>query len=145
MITTTTNDDIDWIKYEDIKKNYNQYRPYFLRIEQEIEKNKEFKRQYEIQNYNPHADPNLESGVKDAVIVLINNGIFTYESCQGGDKGHLYKEPTIRFNGDRTEGMKAYHILVSNGFSVVSISRIWINVDEELTGPNWEIILEKED
>lgn len=142
MTSVTTNDYIDYIKYEDIKNNYSQYRQYFLRIEDELEKDKAFKRQYEIQDYNPHKDPNLESGVKNAVITLINNGIITYESCQGGE-GHLYKEPTIRFSGDRTEGMKAYHILVSNGFSVVSISRIWVNMDEELTGPNWEIILEK--
>ena len=137
------NDDIDWIKYEDIKNNYNQYRPYFLRIEDEFEKDKELKRQYELQGYKPHEDPRLDSGIKDAVVTLIGNGIITYESCQGGD-GHLCKEPTIRFNGDRTEGMKAYHILVSNGFSVVSISRIWVNVDEELTGPNWEIILDSD-
>lgn len=144
MQTIITNDDVDWIKYKDIKNNYSQYRPYFLRIEDELEKDKEFKRQYELQGYDPHKDQRLESGIKDAVIALINNGIVTYESCQGGD-GHLYKEPTIRFNGNRTEGMKAYHILTSNGFNVVSISRIWVNMDGELTGPNWEIIMENED
>lgn len=45
----------------------------------------------------------LDSGIRPYVKILDDNGIETFESCQGGD-GHCFPEPTIRFHGVRGEG-----------------------------------------
>ena len=42
----------------------------------------------------------LDDGIREAVRILAEAGIETFESCQGGD-GHAYSEPTIRFHGER--------------------------------------------
>ena len=44
----------------------------------------------------------LDSGIRDAVRILAEAGVETFESCQGGE-GHAYAEPTVRFHGDRDE------------------------------------------
>jgi hypothetical protein len=51
-------------------------------------------------------DPDLDPGIRAAVLVLNAAGIETFESCEGGE-GHAYPVPTVRFHGDRSEGFRA--------------------------------------
>jgi hypothetical protein len=51
-------------------------------------------------------DPPLDPGIAAAVVALSAAGVETFESCEGGS-GHAYPEPTVRFHGDRAEGLRA--------------------------------------
>lgn len=80
----------------------------------------------------------LDEGIKHYVETLYENGIETFESCEGGE-GHCFPEPTIRFYGDRNEGFRALAIASQHGFPVCAIKKTWPIVDGEPTGPCWEI------
>jgi len=84
-------------------------------------------------------DPPLDYNIKNAVLTLNENGIETFESCQGG-RGHAYKEPTVRFEGDKAEGFKAIAIAMQNGLRVSELRRVWDIIDGEPVGPFWELI-----
>jgi hypothetical protein len=53
----------------------------------------------------------IDRWVSYAVKVLRDNGIETYESCQGGP-GHSYAEPAVRFHGTQPAGSRIAAILV---------------------------------
>ena len=72
------------------------------------------------------------------VKVLRDNHIETYESCQGG-KGHSYREPTVRFHGNRAEGFRALAAAMNHGLPAKDLRRTWSVIDGELVGPEWEI------
>jgi hypothetical protein len=85
-------------------------------------------------------EPPIDPGILGALEVLREAGIETFESCQGGE-GHAYPEPTIRFHGHPSEGFRAYAIALANGIDVLALRRVWDVLDQELTGPWWEITL----
>ena len=87
-------------------------------------------------------DPPLDPGIRHAVELLNDAGIETYESCEGGD-GHTYKEPTIRFHGDRSEGFRALALALQNNLPVSAVRRVWVINDGEPTGPTWELVFWK--
>ncbi len=76
---------------------------------------------------------------RKAVEILYKAGIETFESCEGGE-GHSYPEPTVRFEGSRSEGFRALAVALQNDLSVSSIRRVWDVNDGEPTGPIWEIV-----
>lgn len=82
--------------------------------------------------------PPLDPGIASYVTTLADAGVETFESCDGSP-GHAYKEPTIRFSGDRAAGFRALAIAQTHGFPVASIRRTWPVVDGEPTGPYWEM------
>lgn len=82
--------------------------------------------------------PPLDKGIKKYVEILRENGIETYESCEGGE-GHPYPEPTIRFYGEIAEGYKALAIAIENGLPVDEIRRFWSIQDLQPVGPDWAI------
>lgn len=82
----------------------------------------------------------LDKGIESAVKILIDAGVETFESCEGGD-GHAYTEPTVRFHGERAEGFKALSVALQHGLKVTSLRRTWPINDGEPTGPWWEIVL----
>lgn len=82
--------------------------------------------------------PRLDKGIRREVQVLIEGGIETFESCQGG-KGHAFLEPTVRFHGNYTEGYKAVSIALNYGLKVSELRRRWNIQDGELVGPWWEL------
>lgn len=82
--------------------------------------------------------PPLDEGIKQAVQVLVNAGVETFESCQGG-KGHSYAEPTVRFYGGKAEGFKALAVALQAGLKVGDLRRVWPVLDDEPTGPWWEL------
>lgn len=85
-------------------------------------------------------DPPLDLGIARAVEILNAGGIETFESCEGG-KGHAYPEPTIRFFGDASEGLRALDVALKNGLPVHSLRRFWDVIDGEPVGPHWELTL----
>jgi len=85
-------------------------------------------------------DLNLDDGIALAVRVLMENGVETFESCQGGS-GHCFQYPTIRFFGDKTEGYKAFDVLAKKGFRVISLQRAWPIENNEIGAPYWQLEL----
>ena len=85
-------------------------------------------------------DPPLDPGIAPYVVALVDAGIETYESCEGGE-GHAYAEPTIRFHGDRSEGFRALTVAQQRHLPVKALRRTWPIVDDEPTGPCWELTL----
>jgi hypothetical protein len=83
-------------------------------------------------------EPPLDGGIKDAVLVLVANGVETFESCEGG-AGHSFREPTIRFEGQGSEGLRALSVALENGLPVFELRRAWGVVDGMIHGPWWEM------
>ena len=81
----------------------------------------------------------LDKGIEKAVLLLREEGIETFASCEGG-KGHPYFAPTIRFHGDRGEGFKALAVALQNDLPVTDLKRTWNVLEGEPTGPIWEMI-----
>ena len=83
-------------------------------------------------------DPPLDGGIRAAVEALQAAGIDTFESCEGG-KGHSYAEPTVRFHGDSEEGLRALSVAIKEGLPVLDLRKVWPVIDNQLTGPWWEL------
>lgn len=80
----------------------------------------------------------LDPGIAGAVKLLRDAGIETFESCEGGT-GHSYREPTVRFNGQRGEGFRALAVAYQHRLPVAALRRTWSIEDNEPVGPYWEI------
>lgn len=80
----------------------------------------------------------IDPGIRKAVSVLRENGVETFESCQGGE-GHAFPEPTIRFHGGHAEGFRALSIALQHGLMVSDLRRYWVILDGEPVGPKWEM------
>lgn len=83
-------------------------------------------------------DPPLDPGIHGAVCALAAAGVETFESCEGGS-GHAYPEPTVRFHGDHAEGLRALAAAMSARLPVRELRRVWPVLDDEPTGPWWEL------
>lgn len=84
----------------------------------------------------------LDPGIREAVRILKAGGVETYESCEGG-LHHAYPEPTVRFHGERGEGLKALSLAIVHALPVQALRRIWTVIDGEPTGPHWEMVFSK--
>lgn len=82
----------------------------------------------------------LDPKILPYVIILNRAGIFTIESCDG-DEGHAFPEPTIRFHGAPSEGMRAMHVAMENNFPIATLRRVWRYTENEMVGPDWELTL----
>lgn len=80
----------------------------------------------------------LDEGISEIVLILIANGVETYESCEGG-QGHAYPWPTVRFTGSSAEGLRALSVALSHGLPVSQLRRTWSIKDELIHGPWWEM------
>jgi hypothetical protein len=81
----------------------------------------------------------LDEGICNQVLLLIENGIETVESCQGGE-GHAYAEPTVRFAGERAEGFRALAVAMEHGLPVSELRRVWQVIDGEPQGAWWDLV-----
>jgi hypothetical protein len=88
--------------------------------------------------YDIKEDHGMDPGIARHVEALRAAGVETFESCQGGD-GHAFPYPTVRFRGDRSEGLRALALVLQQGFQVSSLNRVWPVIDGEPTGPYWEL------
>jgi hypothetical protein len=52
-----------------------------------------------------------------------------------------YPVPTVRFNGERSEGFRAYAIVMEHALPIAELRRVWQIEDGEPAGPFWEIVL----
>jgi hypothetical protein len=86
----------------------------------------------------PNYDPPLDSGIRAHVEALNAEGVETFESCEGGTD-HAYPEPTVRFYGDRSEGFRALAVAQAANLPVAALRRAWPILDDEPTGPWWEL------
>jgi hypothetical protein len=85
-----------------------------------------------------HFDPPLDHGIRDIVIALVANGVETFESCEGG-KGHSFPEPTVRFEGSASEGLRAASVAIENGIPVRRLRQSWGFTNNSIHGPWWEM------
>ena len=85
-----------------------------------------------------HALLHLDKGIEKAVMVLRQHGVETIESCEGG-KNHAFPEPTVRFSGGKAEGYRALSVALAEGLRVIDLRRVWPILDDEPTGPFWEL------
>jgi hypothetical protein len=83
-------------------------------------------------------EPPLDAGIRDIVLTLVANGIETFESCEGGS-GHSFPEPTVRFEGASSEGLRAMAVALANGLPVFRLRRVWGGIDGVMHGPWWEM------
>lgn len=80
----------------------------------------------------------LDPGVAPYVRVLRENGVETFESCEGGP-GHAYTGPSVRFHGGVGEGHRALGVAIQNALPVAELRRVWSIEDGEPVGPYWEL------
>jgi len=83
-------------------------------------------------------EPPLDPGIAAMVEALRCAGVETYESCEGG-AGHAYPEPAVRFHGDQAEGLRALSVALAAGLPVRELRRVWMVLQQEPTGPWWEL------
>src|SRR5882724_4370176 len=81
---------------------------------------------------------NLDQGIRLMVQVLAQNGVETFESCEGGE-GHAFHEPTVRFHGSHAEGFRVLSIALQHGLKVCELRRYYSIEDGEPVGPHWEM------
>lgn len=83
-------------------------------------------------------EPPLDEGIREIVIMLVANGVETFESCEGGP-GHSFAEPTVRFEGASSEGLRALSVALENGLPISRLRRTWGLIDGLIHGPWWEM------
>jgi hypothetical protein len=66
----------------------------------------------------------VDSLILPAVKILTDHGFKTFESCQGGE-GHAFLEPTVRFEGDEFDLIRACEICRFYGLAVCEGRRIF--------------------
>ena len=81
---------------------------------------------------------NLDHGIRSVVQLLIDNGVETFESCEGGE-GHAFYEPTVRFHGSQAEGFRALAVALQHGLRVCELRRYYSIEDGVPVGPHWEM------
>jgi hypothetical protein len=69
---------------------------------------------------------------------LIAQNVETFESCSGGE-GHAFPEPTVRFEGNASEGLRAVSAAIAFGLPVATLRRTWAVRGGMLHGPWWEM------
>jgi hypothetical protein len=85
----------------------------------------------------------VDLGIVRAVKALLDAGVETFESCEGG-RGHSMAEPTVRFLGDVEAGWKALSVCLTYGLPVRALRRYWrISPNGEPHGPHWEIVFRR--
>jgi hypothetical protein len=85
-----------------------------------------------------HFEPPLDEGIRDIVLTLVANGVETFESCEGG-WDHAFPEPTVRFEGAASEGLRAVSVALENGLPVRRLRQVWGFENNTIHGPWWEM------
>ena len=88
----------------------------------------------EPKQFSPPLDPEIEA----IVLRLMEDGVETFESCQGGP-GHAYPERAVRFEGPQSEGFRALAAALQANMPVAELRRVWSINDREPVGPVWEL------
>jgi hypothetical protein len=83
-------------------------------------------------------EPPLDEGIREIVVRLVSEGVETFESCEGG-AGHGFPVPTVKFEGNTSEGLRALSVALTYGLPVFRLRRTWGVVDGLIHGPWWEM------
>jgi hypothetical protein len=94
--------------------------------------------------FNAGLDMPLDRGIRRYVHILLDAGIETFESCEGGS-GHAFPDPTIKFFGNHWEGFKAMSVAMTHGLPVMGIRLCWDMDNGMPHGPWWEIVFHAKD
>jgi hypothetical protein len=78
----------------------------------------------------------LDEGIRGIVFTPIAHGVEKCESCQSGD-GYAYHDPTVRFEGDLFEGLRAVAVAIVYGFPVSRLQSVWSINQNMLHGYYW--------
>lgn len=81
----------------------------------------------------------LDLGIARAVKILLDAGIQTLESCEGGE-GHAYTDPTVMFHGSVGDGWRALAACIDHGLPVTHLHRTWALTHGEVDGPYWQVV-----
>jgi hypothetical protein len=86
----------------------------------------------------------LDPGIERIVRTLMDAGVETFESCEGGP-GHAFTEPTVRFGAGRPEeGWQALAVCLTFGYPVLRLATYWnIEHGHVPTGPYWELVFSR--
>jgi hypothetical protein len=76
----------------------------------------------------------VDTGIKPILRFFYEEGIETFESCQGGP-GHCFPVPTVRFSGDRAEGFRALSVALQYGLRPTGLRRYYAINEGEPVGP----------
>lgn len=94
----------------------------------------------EIEKFTKQLDSPLEPLIAPYVKTLQDNGVETFESCQGGEE-HSYVNPTIAFHGDASAGWKALSVALTHNLPVSKLQREWsIYQDQAPDGSIWKMV-----
>ena len=80
----------------------------------------------------------LDRWVRFAVLMLRQAGIQTYESCQGG-AGHAFPEPTVRFEGTKSDAFRAVAAVRAHGLPAHHLRQFWRLNEHGAERPAWEM------
>lgn len=80
-------------------------------------------------------DP-LDLGIVEVVKALMDAGLKTSESCEGGE-GHTYRDPTVSLVGGPADGWKALAVCKDLRLPIRSLQRVWQIYGGEPSGPWW--------
>lgn len=83
--------------------------------------------------------PTLDPGIRRGVRLLMEAGVETFESCEGGDE-HAYPEPNVRFYGGRSAGWRALWVALEHGLPVKAVRQTWPVREGGPVGPYWEVV-----
>jgi len=92
--------------------------------------------------FESEGERTIDPGIAREVRTLWENGIETFESCEGGS-GHAFPEPTVRFHGGKSEGFRALAIASQHGLRAAELRRYWDIIDGEPVGPHWELVFSR--
>jgi hypothetical protein len=87
----------------------------------------------------------LDPGIAGAVKILMENGVETCQSCEGGP-GHSYSEPTVDFVGGEGAGWKALGVCLDHGLPILELRRVWAvgAYGRMPDGPVWQIVFREQ-
>ena len=86
----------------------------------------------------------IEPRVLPHVLILMQAGIRTYQSCEGGDL-HSCPRPTVYFIGTHADALMAVGVALYNRLPVHQLRREFeVRLDYGVNGPVWEIDFELE-
>ena len=80
----------------------------------------------------------VDEGIKPILRIFYEEGVETFESCQGG-RGHCFPEPTVRFYGGAHEGFRVLSIAIQYNLQPTKLRRYYAVNNCEPVGPDWEM------
>lgn len=88
----------------------------------------------------------LDPGIRDYVKILMENGVRSFSSCEGGKADgntHFWHEPTICFHGGMSAAFRAMTVAMNHGLPVDELICSWSALDHLPSGLYWRLTFTK--